>query len=89
MYIFDYGAPVGLRLALQRPDVIKSIATQNGNAYVEGFGDVWAPIKGFWVSNNLPEDRHKVEIAMLTLEAVQYQYENGTPNVSRIAPESK
>lgn len=88
MYIFDYGAPVGLRLALQRPDAIQSIITQNGNAYVEGFGEVWAPIKEFWASNNLPEDRLKVENVMLTFEAVQSQYENGTPDISRIAPES-
>jgi pimeloyl-ACP methyl ester carboxylesterase len=88
MYIFDYGAPVGLRLALQRPEAIQSIITQNGNAYVEGFGDVWAPIKEFWASKNLPEDRLKVENVMLTFEATQFQYENGTPDVSRIAPES-
>lgn len=88
MYIFDYGAPVGLKLALQRPDAIQAIITQNGNAYVEGFGEIWAPIKELWASNNAREDREKVEKAMLTFDATKFQYENGTPDVSRIAPES-
>jgi len=88
MYIFDYGAPVGLRVALQRPDNIQAIITQNGNAYVEGLGDVWGPVKEFWASNNLLEDRQKVENAMLTFEAIKFQYENGTPDVSRIPLES-
>jgi pimeloyl-ACP methyl ester carboxylesterase len=88
VYIFDYGAPVGLRLALQRPDAIQAIITQNGNAYVEGFGDVWAPIKDFWASQNTAEDRAKVADAMLTLDITKFQYENGTPDISTIAPES-
>jgi pimeloyl-ACP methyl ester carboxylesterase len=88
VYIFDYGAPVGLRLALQRPDAIQAIITQNGNAYVEGFGDVWAPIKDFWASQNTAEDRAKVADAMLTLNITKFQYENGTPDISTIAPES-
>lgn len=60
VYVFDYGAPVGFRLALQRPKAIQAIISQNGNAYVEGLGDVWAPIQQFWVSNNTPQDRDKV-----------------------------
>ncbi|KAJ5204843.1 uncharacterized protein N7498_005722 [Penicillium cinerascens] len=88
MYIFDYGAPTGLRLALQRPASIQAIISQNGNAYVEGFGDVWGPIQDLWASNNAPENRTKVAQAMLTLEMTKFQYENGTPDVSRIAPES-
>lgn len=88
MYIFDYGAPVGLRLALQRSQAIEAIITQNGNAYVEGFGDVWGPIKDLWASKNTKEDREKVANAMLTFDTTKFQYENGTPNVESIAPES-
>jgi pimeloyl-ACP methyl ester carboxylesterase len=88
MYIFDYGAPTGLRLALQRPDSIQAIISQNGNAYVEGFGDIWAPIQDLWTSNNAPEHRAKVAELMLTPEMTQFQYENGSPDLSRIAPES-
>jgi pimeloyl-ACP methyl ester carboxylesterase len=88
MYIFDYGAPTGLRLALQRPDTIQAIISQNGNAYVEGFGDVWGPIQDLWASNNAPENRAKVAQAMLSLEMTKFQYENGSPDITRIAPES-
>ncbi|KAJ6110944.1 alpha/beta-hydrolase [Penicillium sp. IBT 16267x] len=88
IYIFDYGAPVGLRLALQRPEAITAIITQNGNAYVEGFGDIWAPIKELWANNNAPENRAEVAKVMLTLDAFKFQYEHGMPDLSRIAPES-
>lgn len=88
MYIFDYGAPTGLRLALQRPQAIEAIVTQNGNAYTDGFGDVWGPIQELWASNNSNEARAKVRGAMLTFDMTKFQYENGTPNVDVIAPES-
>jgi pimeloyl-ACP methyl ester carboxylesterase len=88
MYIFDYGAPTGLKLALERPDAVQAIISQNGNAYLEGFGDVWGPIQELWASKNTSEDRRKVENAMLTFEATKFQYEHGTPDVNRIAPES-
>lgn len=88
VYVFDYGAPIGFRLALQRPSAIQAIISQNGNAYVEGLGDVWGPIKDFWASGNSAEDREKVERAMLNFEITKFQYENGTPDPSKIAPES-
>ncbi|KAJ5345348.1 hypothetical protein N7452_003352 [Penicillium brevicompactum] len=88
MYIFDYGAPVGLRLALQRPDAIQAIITQNGNAYLEGFGTVWEPIKDFWVSDISLGDRRKIEDSMLTFDAIKFQYENGEPDVSRVPLEA-
>lgn len=88
VYVFDYGAPVGFRLALQRPDAIRAIVSQNGNAYAEGFGDVWGPIQEFWASKNSAEVRSKVESAMLTFDATKFQYENGTPDPESIAPES-
>ncbi|KZZ96471.1 Epoxide hydrolase-like protein [Beauveria brongniartii RCEF 3172] len=88
VYIFDYGAPVGLRLALRRPDAIDAIITQNGNAYIEGFGDVWAPIQEFWASNNKADDRAKIADSMLNFDITKFQYVNGTPDVDTIAPES-
>lgn len=88
MYIFDYGAPVGLRLALQRPEAIQAIITQNGNAYLEGFGTVWEPIKDFWVSDISLGDRRKIEDTMLTFDAIKFQYENGEPDVSRVPLEA-
>lgn len=88
MYIFDYGAPVGLRLALKRADAIEAIISQNGNAYVEGFGDVWGPVKDFWASQNTAEDRAKMTSAMLTFDITKFQYTNGTPDSIHIAPES-
>jgi pimeloyl-ACP methyl ester carboxylesterase len=88
MYIFDYGAPVGLRLALRRADAIEAIISQNGNAYTEGFGDVWGPIQDFWASDNSPVDRAKMANAMLTYGITKFQYLNGTIDASSIAPES-
>ncbi|CAG7915522.1 unnamed protein product [Penicillium olsonii] len=88
MYIFDYGAPVGLRLALQRPEAIQAIITQNGNAYLEGFGDVWEPLREYWISDDSLEDRKKIEDTLLTFEAIKSQYEHGTPDVSRVPLES-
>ncbi|KAJ6780149.1 hypothetical protein PWT90_01965 [Aphanocladium album] len=88
IYVFDYGAPVGLRLALRHPEAIEAIITQNGNAYVEGFGDVWGPIKDFWASENTNDDRKKLADAMLNFDITKFQYANGTPDVDAIAPES-
>ncbi len=88
IYVFDYGAPVGMRLALRQPESVEAIITQNGNAYVEGFGDVWGPIKDFWASANAPADRDKVADAMLTFDITKFQYVNGTPDISTIAPEA-
>ena len=88
MYIFDYGAPVGLRVATQRPQAVEAIVSQNGNAYVEGFGDVWGPVKEFWASQNTAEDRAKISEAMLTYDITKFQYVNGTADPSTIAPES-
>lgn len=88
VYIFDYGAPIGLRLALERPNSIEAIISQNGNAYAEGFGDVWGPIQELWASENSAEARSKVATAMLNFDTTKFQYENGTPEGRTIAPES-
>ena len=89
MYIFDYGAPVGLQLALRSPQSVEAIITQNGNAYVEGFGKPWGgAIKEFWASQNTPEDRSKFADYFLSYNITKFRYVNGTRNVDTIAPES-
>ncbi|KAI0004399.1 alpha/beta-hydrolase [Xylariaceae sp. FL0662B] len=87
VYIFDYGAPTGLRLALNRPDAVSAIITQNGNAYVEGFGeDFWAPIRSYWASGSTA-DRDALRPA-LTFEPTKLQYVQGSPHPDLIQPES-
>ncbi|KFY96538.1 hypothetical protein V500_02415 [Pseudogymnoascus sp. VKM F-4518 (FW-2643)] len=87
IFIFDYGAPTGLRLALDRPNDVTAIISQNGNAYVEGLGDFWAPIKAYWSSGS-KKDREIVRDALLTFDATKWQYENGAPNPEAVAPET-
>lgn len=88
VYIFDYGAPVALRIALQRPDAITAIVSQNGNAYDEGFGkDFWAPIAKYWASDS-QADRETIRSAALTFETTKWQYDFGSSAPQNIAPES-
>ena len=79
-YIFDYGAPILLRLALQNPNPIKAIITQNGNAYDAGFGaDFWAPIFALWENGNSTKDRDVLRDNVLTLATTKFQYVAGVP----------
>ncbi|KAJ7618691.1 putative hydrolase [Roridomyces roridus] len=87
VYIFDYGAPVLLRLALERPKAIKAIITQNGNAYTDGLGAAWAPIQKYWASDSA-EDRAAVAAGVLTFEATKWQYTHGSRDPDAIQPES-
>jgi pimeloyl-ACP methyl ester carboxylesterase len=86
IYIFDYGAPTGLRLALENPSAITGIITQNGNAYVEGFGDIWAPIKTYWASGT-SEDREAIRM-LTTTTFTKFQYTEGAKDASVVQPES-
>lgn len=87
MYIFDYGAPTGLRFALERPEAVAAIITQNGNAYTEGFGaEFWAPLQKYWASGS-SEDREAIRGAT-TLDVTKWQYTNGSPNPDAIQPEA-
>ncbi|RDW58948.1 alpha/beta fold hydrolase [Aspergillus mulundensis] len=90
VYIFDYGAPTGLRIALQRPDAVQAIISQNGNAYEEGLGAFWDQIRELWYSNNEPNVRAKLASALLSFEATKWQYEEGTQEekLRSLAPES-
>lgn len=75
VYIFDYGAPTGLRLALQNPDHVKAIISQNGNAYMEGFGEqFWAPIVKLWDTQNGSEAREWLRENYLSLGTTKFQY---------------
>jgi pimeloyl-ACP methyl ester carboxylesterase len=86
LYIFDYGAPVGLRLALNDPKRVTGIVSQNGNAYLEGLGDGWDPIRMYWKEPT--KENRDVLRGFLTLEATRWQYTNEVPNAHKIAPES-
>lgn len=85
IYIFDYGAPVGLRLALARPGAITAIISQNGNAYEEGLSDGWAQTKAFWADPS-PANREAMR-GMFTLETTRWQYTHGAPDETLVAPE--
>lgn len=87
VYIFDYGAPTGLRLALERPDAVKAIISQNGNAYDEGLGDFWDLIRKYWVSG-AQADREALKPALLGFAPTKWQYEYGSPDTEVIAPET-
>jgi pimeloyl-ACP methyl ester carboxylesterase len=86
IYIFDYGAPVGLRLALAHPDRITAIISQNGNAYEEGLSEGWNPIQKYW-KEPTPENRAALR-DFLTPEATRWQYLHGVRDASQVAPES-
>ncbi|KKY17379.1 putative alpha beta [Phaeomoniella chlamydospora] len=90
IYIFDYGAPTGLRLALKRPHAIQAIISQNGNVFEEGFGDVfWNDLRDYWSTDiNAAENRNALKKNALALESIKWQYEDGSPDLSRIAPET-
>ena len=80
IYIFDYGAPVGLRLALQPKFTITALITQNGNAYEVGFGEsFWSPIMAYWRSGSA-EDRAFLRDNALTLDGFKSQYTTGVPS---------
>jgi pimeloyl-ACP methyl ester carboxylesterase len=85
LYVFDYGAPTGFRLAMARPERIKAIVSQNGNAYEEGLGDAWAPIRRYW-SQPTSENREVIRKA-LNLEGMRREYSSGISNADMIAPE--
>jgi len=86
IYIFDYGAPVGLRLALAHPERITAIISQNGNAYEEGLSQGWNPIQKYW-KEPTPANRAALR-DFLTPEAVKSQYLHGVPDETLVAPEA-
>ena len=86
IYVFDYGAPTGFRIATKHPERIQSIISQNGNAYIEGLGEFWAPIKKLWTSNSV-ENRDALR-PFFEIDVTKWQYEGGTEDPSSIDPTS-
>ena len=88
LYIQDYGAPVGLRLALERPMAIRALITQNGNSYEEGLSPLWAPIKAYWSD---PSSKNREALRGWLNEAgLRLQYAAGVPKeqLDRLAPDN-
>jgi pimeloyl-ACP methyl ester carboxylesterase len=85
LYVFDYGAPTGFRMALMAPERVTAIVSQNGNAYEEGLGEAWRPIQLYWREPSL-EHRNAIR-AGLNLEGLRHEYSVGIVNPDLIAPE--
>ncbi len=85
LYVFDYGAPTGLRLALDHPERITAIVSQNGNAYEEGLSDLWDPIQRYWRD---PSAANRQALrGLLTPNSIRWRYEHGVPDLSRLSPD--
>jgi len=85
IYVFDYGAPTGFRLATRHPERITAIISQNGNAYEEGLSEDWTPIRAYW-ENASPANR-KVLRAFLAPETTLWQYTHGVPDPTTVSPD--
>jgi pimeloyl-ACP methyl ester carboxylesterase len=86
VYVFDYGAPVGFRLALRHPERVTAVITQNGNAYLEGLSEGWNPIQAYWKDPS-PQNRAALR-AFLTSETTHWQYTHGVPTPERLSPDA-
>jgi pimeloyl-ACP methyl ester carboxylesterase len=87
VYVFDYGAPTGFRLALRRPERITAIISQNGNAYEEGLSDGWTPIRAYWED---PSQANRNALrAFLTPETTRWQYTHGVPDPTAVSPDGQ
>lgn len=85
VYVFDYGAPTGFRLALKHPERITAIVSQNGNAYEEGLSDGWNPIRAYW--QDASAANREALRALLTRETTIWQYTHGVPDASVVSPD--
>jgi pimeloyl-ACP methyl ester carboxylesterase len=85
VYVFDYGAPTGFRIAMWHPERISAIISQNGNAYEEGLSDGWNPIRAYWET---PSQANRDALrAFLKPEATLWQYTHGVPDTSAVSPD--
>jgi pimeloyl-ACP methyl ester carboxylesterase len=84
LYVMDYGAPVGFRLALRHPERVSALMIQNGNAYEDGMGDFWATTRALWADNSAAN--RDVMRPFLRLEATRFQYVAGVNDVTRVDP---
>ncbi|MBB3290112.1 MULTISPECIES: alpha/beta hydrolase [Rhizobium] len=85
IYVFDYGAPTGFRLAVKHPERITAIISQNGNAYEEGLSEGWNPIQAYW--REASEENRNALKAFLQPDATAWQYTHGVPDATRISPD--
>ncbi len=86
LYVQDYGAPVGFRLAVRHPERVQALIVQNGNAYEEGLRDFWRPFRAYWKD---PSEANAAALrTFLSLEATRWQYTHGARNPESIAPEA-
>ena len=86
LYVMDYGAPIGYRIAAKYPERVESLIVQNGNAYEEGLREFWEPIKAYWQERS-PENADKLR-PFFTLETTKWQYTNGVRNPEAISPDT-
>ncbi len=86
LYVMDYGAPVGFRLAAKHPERVQTLIVQNGNAYEEGLGDFWKPFRAYWKDRSA--ENAKPLQGFLNLEATKWQYTHGTRNPEAISPDT-
>jgi pimeloyl-ACP methyl ester carboxylesterase len=86
LYLMDYGAPIGYRIAAKHPERVEALIVQNGNAYEEGLRDFWNPIKAYW-NDRTPENADQLR-QLLTLDATKWQYTHGTRNPETISPDN-
>ena len=86
MYVMDYGAPVGWRLALKHPEQVTALIVQNGNAYDEGLKEFWDPIKKYWADRT--DENAKPLLKLFTLETTKFQYTDGVDDVTRVSPDN-
>jgi pimeloyl-ACP methyl ester carboxylesterase len=86
MYLQDYGAPIGFRIATKHPDWIEALIIQNGNAYEEGLRDFWIPLKAYWKNRN--KENEAALKKFLTIDATKWQYTHGVRNIETISPDN-
>jgi pimeloyl-ACP methyl ester carboxylesterase len=87
LYVFDYGAPTGFRMAVRHPERITAIISQNGNAYEEGLSDGWTPIRAYW--ENASQANREALRAFLTPETTTWQYTHGVPDPTIVSPDGR
>ncbi|KAB8315707.1 alpha/beta hydrolase [Tolypothrix campylonemoides VB511288] len=86
LYLMDYGAPIGYRIALKHPQQVEALIVQNGNAYEEGLREFWEPLKAYW-KDRTPENAENLR-QFLTLDATKWQYTHGVRNPKSISPDN-
>ena len=87
LYVFDYGAPTGFRMAVRHPERITAIISQNGNAYEEGLSEGWTPIRAYW--EDASQANRKALRAFLTPETTSWQYTQGVTDQTTVSPDGQ